>query len=86
MNGLQMSPPKWVQAAINSHVLCQTSALFQEQAQLFQVLWLKVALCESERMQKRTVLVPYKQFRLSDPEISGITTFLHRERKIAPKP
>jgi len=53
MNGLQTSQAKWVQAAINSHVLGQTSALFQEQAQLFQVLWLKVALCKSEKMQKR---------------------------------
>lgn len=69
MKGFQTSPPKWVQAAINSHVLCQTGALFQEQAQLFQVLWLKVALCESERMRKRTALVPYEQFRLSDLEI-----------------
>lgn len=75
MNDLQMGPAKWVQAGINSPVLCQTSALFQERAQLFQVVWLKVALCKSERMQKRTVLVPYKQFRLFDPEISGITTF-----------
>lgn len=57
INGLQTSPPKWVQAAINSHVFCQTSALFQEQPQLLQVLWLKVALSKSERIRKRTVLV-----------------------------
>lgn len=73
MHSWQTSPAKRVQAALNSHVLCQTSGLFQEQAQLFQVLWLKVALCESEKMQKRIVLVPYKQFRLSDAEISGIS-------------
>lgn len=68
MNHLQTRPAQRVRAALNSRVLCQACALLQKQAQLFQVLWLEVALCDSKRMQKETGLVPHKQFRLPDSE------------------
>lgn len=42
---LTNEPTQRAPRAIDSRVLCQTSAPFQEQEQLLQVLWLKVALC-----------------------------------------